>query len=324
MATIPPPGQERECSLPTKTGTIPFKVPNTDRECETYYFLWGDLSGGKVPFIVLHGGPGSTCALMEPYSLLNNDIGVPVILYDQIGCGKSTRLPEKKGDTSFWTAELFMDELENLISALGITTFDLSGLSWGGMLASVFAIRRQPSGLRKLALASCPAKTATRVAETNRMLVELPAPHGEIMRQALRDNDFSTEAVALAKQEFSKRYMIRSNIDPQKLADARAVSAADTTVYSTMYGSNIFNQDGPMKDWNIEGELNLITAKTAPGGVLLMNGKYDGATDLVMTPFFTNIRARVKWVRFAESGHGLILDETENVLAALKSFIQSE
>jgi pimeloyl-ACP methyl ester carboxylesterase len=75
-------------------------------------------------------------------------------MYDQIGCGRSTRLPEKLGDGSFWTIDLFLAELENLLSHLEIQDdYDLLGQSWGGCLASELAVR-QPKGLKKLILAN--------------------------------------------------------------------------------------------------------------------------------------------------------------------------
>lgn len=56
----------------------------------------------------------------------------PVILYDQLGNGASshcTGVPKE-----FWGIELFVDELENLLGALGVSEdFDLLGHSWGGM-----------------------------------------------------------------------------------------------------------------------------------------------------------------------------------------------
>lgn len=41
--------------------------------------------------------------------------GIPVIFYDQIGCGRSKCLPEKMGDEGFWTVDLFIHQLETLI-----------------------------------------------------------------------------------------------------------------------------------------------------------------------------------------------------------------
>ena len=56
---------------------------------------------------------------------------IPVVFYDQIGNGASSHCPGVPPD--FWTPELFMDELDNLLKSLGIyDDFDLLGQSWGG------------------------------------------------------------------------------------------------------------------------------------------------------------------------------------------------
>lgn len=56
---------------------------------------------------------------------------IPVILYDQIGNGASSHWPDAPKE--FWVPSLFMDELNNLTQALGISDdFDLLGQSWGG------------------------------------------------------------------------------------------------------------------------------------------------------------------------------------------------
>ncbi len=92
---------------------------------ETWYRITGDLNSGKTPIFLLHGGPGVAHNYIDSYKLLARD-GRPVIHYDQIGCGNSTHLPEKGGD--FWTPQLFVDELENLIDHLG----QRAGLSCSG------------------------------------------------------------------------------------------------------------------------------------------------------------------------------------------------
>lgn len=80
-------------------------------------------------------------------------------MYDQVGCGRSTHLPEKGGDENFWTVKLFLQELENLLSHLGIQdSYDLYGHSWGGNLGSEHAVLR-PKGLNKLIIANSPASS---------------------------------------------------------------------------------------------------------------------------------------------------------------------
>jgi pimeloyl-ACP methyl ester carboxylesterase len=78
--------------------------------------------------------PFSANSMKGPIGVLASK-SIPVVFYDQIGCGESTRLPEKKGDGNFWTLELFIKDLENVIAALNIDQYDLFGHSWGGLLA---------------------------------------------------------------------------------------------------------------------------------------------------------------------------------------------
>jgi L-proline amide hydrolase len=78
-------------------------------------------------------------------------------MYDQIGCGRSTHLPEKKGDMDFWTMSLFLSELDNLLSHLEIQgNYSLFGQSWGGSIAAEHAILH-PKGLKKLIIANSSA-----------------------------------------------------------------------------------------------------------------------------------------------------------------------
>src|ERR1700754_330251 len=86
-------------------------------------------SGGGVPLILLHGGPGGGHDYLEPLAALADDR--PVIFYDQLGCGKSDR-PD---DPALWTMDRFVDELSAVRQALGLGRVHLYGHSWGGWLA---------------------------------------------------------------------------------------------------------------------------------------------------------------------------------------------
>ena len=78
---------------------------------KTHCYIYGDLKKG-TPLICLHGGPGGC---IERYEVLTKlaDKGIPLILYDQLGCGYS-RVP--KGHLELWTYETFINELLNVIS----------------------------------------------------------------------------------------------------------------------------------------------------------------------------------------------------------------
>jgi pimeloyl-ACP methyl ester carboxylesterase len=80
--------------------------------------------------VALHGGPGVNHGYLLILSDLTQTYSIPLVVYDQIGTGYSTHLPEKRGDTSFWTEELFLAELNNLLTYLRIKDdYDLLGHS---------------------------------------------------------------------------------------------------------------------------------------------------------------------------------------------------
>jgi pimeloyl-ACP methyl ester carboxylesterase len=88
---------------------------------------------------------------------------IPVIFYDQIGTGRSTlhnAAPASTKDKSFWTIELHIQELLNLLTHLKIAEFDLYGHSWGGIMSMELAVRMHPAGLRHLVLANTLASMA--------------------------------------------------------------------------------------------------------------------------------------------------------------------
>ncbi len=114
-------------------GEIPFDAPGSSKPCKTWYRVVGDLKT-TPPLVALHGGPGAGHEYITSLDDLYWKYKIPVIYYDQVGCGRSTHFPEKKGDASFWTFNLFIQELDNLVRQFDLHRegFYLLGQSWGG------------------------------------------------------------------------------------------------------------------------------------------------------------------------------------------------
>lgn len=108
----------------------------------------GALTGILSCRVVVHGGPGLTHDYLLPLKDLSSTR--PVIFYDQIGSGRSTHLKTKPD--SFFTIDLFLAELDNLLTTFGISdNYDFLGHSWGGVMGSELAVAKPP-GLNKLIL----------------------------------------------------------------------------------------------------------------------------------------------------------------------------
>ena len=318
---VQPPGQERPYPKPSSTGSIPFSFPKTGLKGDTYYELWGGLSkSDKTPLICLHGGPGIPHNYILPICLIFEDYGIPVLMYHQIGCGKSTHFTDKKDDSEFWTPELFMAELDNVKAHFDIKEYDLLGQSWGGMLAAQYAIS-QPKGLRKLIISNSPSDMRVWVQVGKKLREKLPKDVQETLDRCEKEGNLHSKEYEDAVNVFYGRHLCRIEPFPQELEDAFAYMGEDNTVYETMNGPSEFHVIGSLKDWCITEDLKKITEKTVPGGMLIINGHYDEAQDETTSPYFYNPSCKTKWVRYALSSHTPMLEETERYVKDLGMFL---
>src|SRR4051812_6089043 len=123
---------------------------------KTWYRIVGDLDPDALhaPVVICHGGPGATHDYVEPIAELRRS-GRACVLYDQLGNGNSDHLPD--ADPSFWTTQLFKDELAALVDHLGIGgRSPVIGQPGGGMLAMAPALAHPP-GLLSVVAADSPA-----------------------------------------------------------------------------------------------------------------------------------------------------------------------
>ena len=183
-------------------------------------------------------------------------------------------------DGKFWTVELFLAELDNLLKHLGIQDdYDLLGQSWGGMLGSCHAIN-QPKGLHRLVIADSPASMKMWVIAADTLRQSLPPDVQATLLKHEADGTTDSPEYEAAMQVFYDRHVCRVTPKPKDWDDTEAAIKADQTVYLTMNGPSEFFITGTLKDFNIVDELSKIKVPT-----LLVNGKYDEATDYVMEPF---------------------------------------
>ncbi|KAJ7448669.1 Alpha/Beta hydrolase protein [Mycena galericulata] len=306
-------------SAPLKVveGEIDFIVPTAGRDCKTWYKIIGDLAdpSSRRPLVALHGGPGVNHGYLLILEDLTKAHSIPLIVYDQIGTGYSTHLPEKMGDTSFWTEQLFLDELNNLLAALGIQDdYDILGHSWGGMFGSRHAAM-QPAGLKHLVLASTPSDMGLWVVSQNALREKLPQSVKDVLEKHEKNGTTNSEEFQEAVAVFYSRHLCTIKPMPEPVAEGFGWIQKDPTVYLTMNGPSEFHITGPLKDWSMIQDAHKIKVPT-----LLLNGRYDEAQDPVVAPFFEKV-PRIHWVTFAESSHMLHFEERERYMKVVGSFL---
>lgn len=137
------------------------------------------------------------------------------------------------GDETFWTESLFHSELSNLISQLSLSSYDILGHSWGGMMASTFAAAR-PQGLRKLVLSNVAATSDAWDNAYDEYRRELPR---EIQDTMKTHEDAGTTA-SLEYQEvigiFNKKHFCSIVPNPEEFQASLDWRAKEQTVTLTM------------------------------------------------------------------------------------------
>ncbi|HEY2268982.1 MAG TPA: proline iminopeptidase-family hydrolase [Streptosporangiaceae bacterium] len=105
--------------------------------------VWVKRTGNNpgLRVLLLHGGPGATHEYLEACDSYLPGAGIEYYYYDQLGSGFS----DKPEDPSLWDLDRFVDEVEQVRRALGLgpDDFVLYGHSWGGILATEYALRHQ-------------------------------------------------------------------------------------------------------------------------------------------------------------------------------------
>lgn len=280
----------------------------------TWYRVVGDLKSSKTPVMVLHGGPGAGHNYCEPIADVLAQTGRAAVLYDQIGCGNSTHLPDKPKE--FWTPELFMEELVLLTEHLGISNkYNIVGQSWGGMLGMQFAITK-PKGLNALVVADSPASMEVWVSEANKLRKELPPEvEATLLKHEAAGTTEDPEYIA-AVDVFYSRHLCRIPQPPYVVASFEQL-AADPTVYHTMNGPSEFHVIGSLKHWDIRPQLKEISAPT-----LLVSGQYDEATP-AMVKEINGLIPGSKWELFAESSHMPHVEEPAKFKRVVSEFLDS-
>jgi L-proline amide hydrolase len=294
----------RGAGAPSVTeGTIDF------RGYRTWYRIVGEDIGGRLPVIVLHGGPGATHQYLEPLDVLTES-GRRVIFYDQIGCGRSDR----PTDPAFYETQTFVDELVTLRVALGLDRVHLIGQSWGGMLAMQYALERPP-GLASIVVADSPADMGQWVGEANRLRAALPHDVERVLAEHEAAGTTSAPEYGAAVEIFYRKHVCRLDPWPDPFVRTAEALEHDNFVYLVMNGPSEFHVIGKLASWSILDRLHEIDTPT-----LLLSGAYDEATPAIVGAIAERI-PHAEWVLFEESSHTPHLEQPAAFSATVRAFL---
>lgn len=274
-------------------GYMPFKG------YKTYYRIVGKASN-KPPLVLLHGGPGSSHNYFEVLDKLTQKDNRQIIMYDQLGCGKSS-IPDDHPE--LYNKITWTEELITLRKYLNLDQIHLLGQSWGGMLAIIYMCDYHPMGIKSLILSSTLSSVKLWSQELHRLITYLPKNEQEAIRIAEEYDDFSGKAYQKANNHFMSQHVIKitSNLPEAVLRKKNGSNIA----YNTAWGPNEYTPEGNLRNYEYTTKLKNITTPT-----LITNGTDDLCTPLVAKTMVDHLPNN-SWKLFAGCGHMPFVQKTE-------------
>ena len=307
------------CDLTLTTGSLQI---NNDTLIYYIYSKPGDLTikdneylFNSIPLIGINGGPGLSHAYLEPLRRISC-LGVPLILYDQIGTGNSTRAADIEKHPYLLTVEHYVTELQTLISHLGLQKVHVMGHSWGTCVAQEFAVL-QPKELAGLILSGALSDSQLYIDSQRRVnLATVPHHVMEIIKRADETKIYNSSEY-LAVDEILT-YFFTSRTIPMADCMARSKDEGNNDVYVMMQGASEFTVGGVLANWNVTGKLPLIEAET-----LVTRGEFDTMTAECSQTIIDQLKYGRELVTIPRSGHIQMIDENEVYVAEVLKFIRS-
>jgi proline iminopeptidase len=238
--------------IPIKTSAGNFKV-------------WTKRFGNNpsVKVLLILGGPAMTHEYMECFESFFPKEGIEFYEYDQLGSYYS----DQPNDTSLWHTDRFVEEVEQVRTALGLTkdNFFLLGNSWGGILAMEYALKYQHN-LKGLIICNMMASCPDYGKYAQEVLAKQMDPKVLAEVQALETKkDFQNPRyMELLLPNFYNQHFMRLPEWPEPVN--RSFKHANNDIYVLMQGPSEFGIGGRLAKWDIKSDLPKIKVPTLTVG----------------------------------------------------------
>jgi proline-specific peptidases, Bacillus coagulans-type subfamily len=284
-------------------GYMPF------RGYKTYYRIVGEGTPGLAPLLLIHGGPGSShnyFELMDDYA----ETGRQLIMYDQVGCGKSS-LPE---DESIYVKETWAEELIALRKYLHLDQIHMLGQSWGGMLEMLYLTQYDQTGVKSVMIDGSPASIKLWTQEQHRLISYLSYEDRQAIAEAERTGNFTGPKYLAANDRYMERYCWDDPDENSPEPLRRETNGKRASLIAE--GPNEFTENGTISDYDVTDDLHKIHVP-----VLVTNGTDDLCTPLIAKSVYDHIPG-AKWHLFANSRHLALLDQHDEFIQVLDNWLK--
>lgn len=275
--------------------------------------------GNGEPLMIIHGGPGASHDYFLPYlvPLAKNN---RLIFIDERGSGQSERLE----DSTQYTVENMVEDVEAVRKALGLGKMSLLGHSYGGVLAQAYALKYQQN-LTHLILCSTFPSTS-QMNEVFKKMKEKMSPELRARIDKMEKEGLFGHGLPYERNRYTNEYMIAvwgegyfpylHQRRPDPNYDPVASGVMSWRLYREMWGSDgEFVIDGNLKSVEYVDKLSTIKVPT-----LITCGDHDECDPSLSKEMHEKI-AGSKLVIFPQSGHMTFVDQPDMFIRTVEEFL---
>jgi proline iminopeptidase len=271
----------------------------------------------KIKVLLLHGGPGATHEYFECFDSFFPQEGFEYYYYDQLGSAYS----DNPKDSTLWTIDHFVEEVETVRKALNMdaSNFILLGHSWGGILATEYALKYQQH-LKGLVISNMVPSVPEYNAYANNVLgPKLPPAVLASIRAYEAKGDYTNPAyLKLIDDNYYPEHILR--MPPANWPDPvkRAFAKLNFPLYLYMQGPSEFGIVGnaSLRNWNRKPDLNKIKVP-----VLSIGGEFDTMDPKAMEEI-SKLVPNGQYLYCAKGSHMSMYDDQQTYFTGLIKFIK--
>ena len=266
--------------------------------------------------LLLHGGPGSTHEYLESFDSYLPAAGIEYYFYDQLGSFYS----DQPDEPTLWEIDRFVDEVEQVRDALGLgpDDFVLYGQSWGGLLATEYALAHQEQ-LKGLVISNMMAS----IPAYNRYAEEVIMPGldqealAEIKRlEAAGETDDPSYEALLMEHHYVK-HVCRMPSDEWPDPVVRGFEHINPAIYVPLQGPSELGASGKLEHWDRTADLHRIGVPT-----LVMGAEHD-TMDPAHLRWMAEQMPEGSYHHSPDGSHLALVDDADVYFTGLVEFLHS-